>query len=103
MDGFKLTEAEFNIVRSMGENSRLFLVKQGHRSAIGRLDLAGLGDVLDVLSGTTDNVELLDGIRAAVGDDPAAWLPVFHEQLARRRAMESAARGRAAHATGGLR
>ena len=99
--GFKLTEAEFNIVRSMGENSRLFLVKQGHRSAIGRLDLAGLGDVLDVLSGTTDNLELLDGIRAEVGDDPASWLPVFHQRLARRRATESAARGRAAHATGG--
>ncbi|MFP3247028.1 MAG: VirB4 family type IV secretion/conjugal transfer ATPase, partial [Paraburkholderia sp.] len=65
--GFKLTEAEFNIVRSLGENSRLFLVKQGHGSAVGRLDLGGLGDVLDVLSGTTDNVELLDGIRAEVG------------------------------------
>ena len=84
--GFKLTEAEFNIVRNLGENSRLFLVKQGHRSAIGRLDLAGLGDVLDVLSGTTDNVELLDTIRAQVGDDPDDWLPVFHEQLAKRRA-----------------
>ncbi|WP_028203773.1 VirB4 family type IV secretion/conjugal transfer ATPase [Paraburkholderia nodosa] len=84
--GFKLTEAEFNIVRTLGENSRLFLVKQGHRSAIGRLDLAGLGDVLDVLSGTTDNVELLDGIRAEFGDEPAAWLPVFHERLTRRRA-----------------
>ena len=82
--GFKLTEAEFNIVRNLGENSRLFLVKQGHRSAIGRLDLAGLGDVLDVLSGTTDNVELLDTIRAQVGDDPDVWLPVFHEQLAAR-------------------
>lgn len=88
--GFKLTEAEFNIVRSLGENSRLFLVKQGHRSAIGRLDLVGLGDVLDVLSGTTDNVELLDGIRAEVGDDPVAWLPVFHERLAKRRATGSA-------------
>ncbi|MEX3844297.1 VirB4 family type IV secretion/conjugal transfer ATPase [Paraburkholderia sp. BR10882] len=86
VQGFKLTEAEFNIVRTLGENSRLFLVKQGHRSAIGRLDLAGLGDVLDVLSGTTDNVELLDGIRAELGDEPAAWLPVFHERLARRRA-----------------
>ena len=84
--GFKLTEAEFSIVRSLGENSRLFLMKQGHRSAIGRLDLAGLGDVLDVLSGTTDNIELLDGIRAEVGDDPLAWLPVFHERLAKRRA-----------------
>ncbi|RFU44221.1 VirB4 family type IV secretion/conjugal transfer ATPase [Paraburkholderia sp. DHOC27] len=90
VQGFKLTEAEFNIVRSLGENSRLFLVKQGHRSAIGRLDLAGLGDVLDVLSGTTDNIELLDGIRAEVGDDPAAWLPVFHERLAKRRATGGA-------------
>ncbi|RZF31231.1 VirB4 family type IV secretion/conjugal transfer ATPase [Paraburkholderia sp. UYCP14C] len=87
--GFKLTEAEFNIVRNLGENSRLFLVKQGHRSAIGRLDLAGLGDVLDVLSGTTDNVELLDTIRAQVGDAPQDWLPVFHEQLAKRRAAQS--------------
>ncbi|MBU9597618.1 VirB4 family type IV secretion/conjugal transfer ATPase [Burkholderia multivorans] len=88
--GFKLTEAEFNIVRTLGENSRLFLVKQGHRSAIGRLDLAGLGDVLDVLSGTTDNIELLDGIRDEVGDEPAAWLPVFHERLAMRRATGAA-------------
>jgi len=86
--GFKLTEAEFNIVRNLGENSRMFLVKQGHRSAIGRLDLAGLGDVLDVLSGTTDNVELLDKIRAQVGDDPDVWLPVFHAQLAKRRAAQ---------------
>jgi type IV secretion system protein VirB4 len=86
--GFKLTEAEFNIVRNLGENSRMFLVKQGHRSAIGRLDLAGLGDVLDVLSGTTDNVELLDTIRAQVGDDPDVWLPVFHAQLAKRGAEQ---------------
>jgi type IV secretion system protein VirB4 len=86
--GFKLTEAEFNIVRNLGESSRMFLVKQGHRSAIGRLDLAGLGDVLDVLSGTTDNVELLDTIRAQVGDDPDVWLPVFHAELAKRRAAQ---------------
>ncbi len=90
--GFKLTEAEFNIVRSLGENSRLFLVKQGHRSAIGQLDLAGLGDVLDVLSGTTDNVELLDTIRARGGDAAEDWLPVFHEELAKRRAMEAGIR-----------
>jgi type IV secretion system protein VirB4 len=90
--GFKLTEAEFNIVRNLGENSRLFLVKQGHHSAVGRLDLAGLGDVLDVLSGTTDNVELLDTIRAQVGDAPGEWLPVFHEQLAKRRAAQASVR-----------
>ncbi|MBY8605982.1 VirB4 family type IV secretion/conjugal transfer ATPase [Burkholderia arboris] len=88
--GFKLTEAEFNIVRCMGEHSRLFLVKQGHRSAIGRLDLSGLGDVLDVLSGTTDNVALLDTIRAEVGDAPEVWLPRLHDALADRRNGASA-------------
>ena len=101
--GFKLTEAEFNIVRNLGENSRLFLVKQGHHSAIGRLDLAGLGDVLDVLSGTTDNVELLDTIRAQVGDAPQDWLPVFHEQLATRRAAHVSTRRASVSGRGGAR
>ncbi|KWO47946.1 type IV secretion system protein VirB4 [Burkholderia sp. MSMB1459WGS] len=90
--GFKLSEAEFNIVRRMGEHSRLFLVKQGHRSAVGRLDLTGLGDVLDVLSGTTDNVALLDAIRADVGELPEAWLPHFHDAVAARRARSSSRR-----------
>ncbi|WP_144155274.1 VirB4 family type IV secretion/conjugal transfer ATPase [Paraburkholderia sp. BCC1885] len=90
--GFKLTEAEFGIVRSLGENSRMFLVKQGHRSAIGKLDLGGLGDVLDVLSGTTDNVELLDEIRAETGDAPQRWLPVYHARLAERRSATRAVR-----------
>ncbi|MGU7811644.1 VirB4 family type IV secretion/conjugal transfer ATPase [Burkholderia sp. AW49-1] len=101
--GFKLTEAEFNIVRNLGESSRLFLVKQGHRSAIGRLDLAGLGDVLDVLSGTTDNVELLDTIRAQLGNAPQDWLPVFHDALAKRRAAQVGARPSPGPAAGGAR
>jgi len=89
VDGFKVTEAEFDIIRNLGESSRLFLVKQGHQSAIARLDLGGglFDDVLDVLSGSTDNVELLDQVRAEVGDDPAAWLPVFHERIAYRKSV----------------
>lgn len=104
--GFKLTEAEFNIVRRMGEHSRLFLVKQGHRSAIGRLDLSGLGDVLDVLSGTSDNVALLNAIRAKVGDDPDVWLPRFHDALTARRrqtsAFQSPLSSTATHVQGGV-
>lgn len=89
VDGFKVSEAEFNIVKNLGENSRMFLVKQGHQSAIARLDLSGglFDDVLDVLSGSTDNVELLEQIRAEVGDDPAVWLPIFHERIALRRSV----------------
>jgi type IV secretion system protein VirB4 len=44
------------------------------------LDLGGLTDELAVLSGTTETVTLLDAIRADVGDDPAKWLPLFHQQ-----------------------
>lgn len=89
VDGFKVSEAEFNIVKNLGENSRMFLIKQGHQSAIARLDLSGgqFDDVLNVLSGSTDNVELLEQVRADVGDDPSVWLPVFHERVALRRSI----------------
>ena len=103
VNGFKLTEAEFDIVRNLGESSRMFLFKQGQRSAIGTFDLGGMGEFLDVLSGTTDNVELLDTIRAQVGDDPDDWLPVFHEQLAKRRAASVTPPIRAPRLAGGAR
>ncbi len=77
VDGFKLTEAEFDVIRHLGETSRTFLVKQGMRSAICRFDLAGMDDVLSVISGTTESVTALDAIRAQVGDDPNAWMPLF--------------------------
>lgn len=84
--GFKLSRKEFEIIKGFGEDSRKFLVKQGHRSVIGHLDLSHLGnDFLDILSTTKDNVELLDQIRAEVGDAPSDWIPVFRERLKERR------------------
>ncbi len=77
VDGFKLTEAEFEVIRNLGETSRTFLVKQGRTSAICRFDLAGMSDVLNVISGTTESVATLDAIRAKVGDDPNDWMPLF--------------------------
>ena len=91
MDGFKLSEAEFDIVRSLAEDSRMFLVKQGHRSAVARLDLGGLDDELAILSGTTDNIELLDRVIEEHGDDPDVWLPIFHS---RRKARVAGSRGK---------
>ncbi|WP_206956017.1 VirB4 family type IV secretion/conjugal transfer ATPase [Trinickia acidisoli] len=85
VDGLKVTEAEFEVIKNLGESSRLFLVKQGHRSALVGLDLSKMDDVLNVLSGTTDNVALLEEIRAQVGERVEDWLPVFIERLAQRR------------------
>jgi type IV secretion system protein VirB4 len=87
VNGFKVTEQEFNIIKNLGEDSRLFLVKQGHRSAVVKFDLGSMPDVLNIISGSEDNVELLDGIRQQVGDDPSVWAPIFHERIAERREL----------------
>jgi type IV secretion system protein VirB4 len=81
IEGFKLSEAEFDLVRNLGEFSRRFLVKQGDVSAVAELDLSGCDDELLVLSGTPDNAELVEGIIAEAGDDPDVWLPVFLERV----------------------
>ena len=88
VDGFGLSEAEFDIVRSLGaQGGRRFLVKQGHASAICELDLAGLDDFVTVLSATTDNVALLDDVRERHGDDPFQWLPVLLREVQDRRSQ----------------
>jgi type IV secretion system protein VirB4 len=87
VNGFKVTEAEYRIIRNLGESSRMFLVKQGHRSSVVKFSLAGMNDTLNVISGTTDNIELLDSIREKVGDDPRVWMPLFHQRIAARRAQ----------------
>jgi len=90
VDGFGLNEAEYDIVRSLGaQGGRRFLVKQGHASAICELDLSGLDDFVTVLSATTDNVALLDAIRAEHGDEPRDWLPVLLREVARRRLVNT--------------
>jgi type IV secretion system protein VirB4 len=82
VEGFGLSQAEFEIVRSLGaQGGRRFLVKQGHASAICEMDLAGLDDFITVLSGTTDNVALLDAVRERHGDDPFQWLPVLLSEV----------------------
>ena len=82
VDGFGLSDAEFEIVRSLGsQGGRRFLVKQGHGSAICELDLDGMEDFITVLSATTDNVALLDAIRERHGDEPFQWLPVLLREV----------------------
>lgn len=81
VDGFKLTEREYELIaRELSVESRRFVLKQGHNSVVAELDLNGFDDELAILSGRTANVELLDMIRAEVGDDVKDWLPVFQQR-----------------------
>lgn len=88
MEGLKLTEAEYQVVVSLDERSRCFLVKQGHGSVVCQLNLRGLDDALSVISASTDNIEIMHQVledRAAfyeVPQDsltPEQWLDVFYE------------------------
>lgn len=81
VEGFGLTRREFTLVREeLAPESRQFLIKQGLNSVVAELRLDGLDDELAVLSGRTETVDLLDRIRARVGDDPNNWLEPFHRE-----------------------
>jgi len=74
---FRLSEREVTWIRSTVPESRSFLIKHGRDSVIAKLNLAGMPDIIKVLSGRTETVAELDALRARVGDDPALWLPIF--------------------------
>ena len=75
IDGFGLTEHEFELVRSMPASAHCFLIKHGGDSVVARLNLTGEKDLLTILSGREGTVRLLDSIREEFGDDPSKWLP----------------------------
>lgn len=77
IEGFGLTAAEFELLQSLGEASRKFLVKQGASVTVAQLDLSGCEDELLVFSGSPDMAEIAEQAVAQAGTDPAAWLPVY--------------------------
>ena len=79
IEGFKLTQTEFELLKGLGEGSRQFLIKQGDAVSLASFNLSGFDEELKVLSGTTANVQKLDGLRSIYGDDPADWMPHFLE------------------------
>ncbi len=89
IEGLKLTDAEFQVVKSLDERSRCFLVKQGHASTVCQLNLRGLDDALAVISSSTDNIEIMHRVveeeAAATGVSPIdlrpeQWLPRFQQE-----------------------
>ncbi len=88
VNGLKLTDAEYQVVVSLDERSRCFLVKQGHASAVCQLNLRGMDDGLAVISASTDNIEILHQVlrdhaeAEGISTDaltPEKWLASFYE------------------------
>lgn len=90
MEGYKLNEAEYLIVKNLNEDSRSFLVKltgvddKGDmRSYIASFNLAhpDFKNSIRVLSGSSEKVPLCRQAIKEKGDDPEKWLPRYFELL----------------------
>jgi type IV secretion system protein VirB4 len=81
VEKFKLTEAEFDIIKNLAMDSRQFLVKQGDRSTLCQLNLYGMLDELEILTANPDTVALCEQVRQELrSDDPDVWLPEFYRR-----------------------
>ncbi|MCU7611542.1 VirB4 family type IV secretion/conjugal transfer ATPase [Anaplasma capra] len=80
-DVFMLTEREYSLIKYTDPGSRFFLVKQGVSAVVARIDLRGLEDTINVLSGRAETVLILHEIMAEVGRDPNVWLPIFCQRV----------------------
>jgi type IV secretion system protein VirB4 len=77
---FMLSQREYSLIKTTDPSSRFFLIKQGVNAVIARIDLSGMTDIINVLSGRTETVILLHKIMKEVGEDPDKWLPIFYEK-----------------------
>lgn len=78
---FMLSQREYTLIKTTDPGSRYFLIKQGMNAVVARIDLAGMDNIINVLSGRSETVLLLDEIREEVGDEPDVWLPIFYERV----------------------
>ena len=76
-----LSEREFQLIKTTDPSTRYFLVKQDQGGVIAKIDLAGMGDVIRVLSGRAETVLLLDEIIKEVGSDkPDDWIDIYYKR-----------------------
>lgn len=92
IEGFKLTPAEFALIKNLGEFSRKFVVKQGDAVVTAELDLSTCADSLLVFSGSEDMAEIAGAAQTEAGMEPSSWVPLYCEkvrQLAKPTSMET--------------
>ena len=82
INGFGLTPHEFELVRTLPDNSHCFLIKHGNDSVVARLDLSGEREILTILSGRESTVRLFDELVGETGYAPEKWLKPLLEQAA---------------------
>ena len=78
--GFGLSKHELKIIRNLTPESRYFLLRHGNDSVIAKLDLNGMEDFIDILSGRAETVQILDSLISLHGSSANQWLPHFKKR-----------------------
>ncbi len=81
MTAFMLSKREYALIKTTDPNSRYFLIKQGVSAVVAKVNLSGMDNIINVLSGRAETVILLDKIIEKYGSDPKRWLPVFYREV----------------------
>lgn len=77
-----ITLKEYQELVKLTLESRTFLIRQSRQSAFATLNLYGFEDEMAVLSGSSNNVAILDSVLNELGDVPVeVWYPIFKERL----------------------
>ena len=82
INGFGLSRHEFELVRTLPDNSHCFLIRHGRESVVARLNLSGEKELLTILSGRESTVRLFDELVSRTGPDPANWMHLLIERAA---------------------
>ncbi len=72
--GFGLTPHEFELVRTLPDESHCFLIKRGSESVVARLNLSQEKDILTILSGREATVRILDELMDGPNVAPDVWM-----------------------------
>jgi type IV secretion system protein VirB4 len=76
-----LSDVEINIIKTMAETDRRFIIKQNRISAVARFDMSRYSDEMEILSGSEDTAIILNQCINDVGNDVEKWLPVYYERI----------------------
>jgi type IV secretion system protein VirB4 len=77
---FMLSQREYLLIKTTDPGSRYFLIKQGINAVVARVDLSGMSDIINVLSGRSETVVLLDKLMKEYGTEPENWLKAFYQK-----------------------
>ncbi|RTK92049.1 MAG: VirB4 family type IV secretion/conjugal transfer ATPase [Rickettsiales bacterium] len=78
---FMLSQREYTLIKTTDPSTRYFLIKQGVSAVVAKVNLNGMDNIINVLSGRAETVTLLDQIIATHGPNPKKWLPVFYKEV----------------------